>query len=385
MKAAIVTAAALFGVVAVSAACGGEQAAAPTPTAIPPATTTGEPSTSREVDDGDMLARVAYLDMTMTLEDLASEVDRWKLGETDALEEARELADRVRTALEHVAWPSGLDASVRSLEEALGALAGALDNADAAAVDAGLAAQMEALHDLGHDLDARPLPPAPDDVAVRTGFHELSMLLEALEASINSWEPGQPAPEEADEDIERIEAILGGISWPEPLVSSVDSLDAAFHDLEGALTAGDPAGAATRLQALSEARHDAAHAFYEWLAGQPQASGHSATHLAVLDLRELTAAWRAQLEAWQRGDAGALDEAAEEAERIEAVLDSVSWPSALTANVEAMDTAFHDAESAAAAGDPGAAGDAVQAFEGAYHDLLHEFYGWLEGARSGGA
>ncbi|HWQ28367.1 MAG TPA: hypothetical protein VNN12_05035, partial [Dehalococcoidia bacterium] len=73
------------------------------------------------------------------------------------------------------------------------------------------------------------------------------------------------------------------------------------------------------------------------------------------------------------------------AERIEAVLDSVSWPPALTAAVEALDTAFHDAESAAAAGDSGTTAELAQAFDEAYHDLLHEFSAWLEGEGPGGA
>lgn len=362
-------------------ACGGDRSPTPTPTPIAPPSAT--PTSGAETQAGgaeDLLAQVTYFDLAMTLDGLREQAARWTRGEPDVLPELQELAERLRTLFRHVPWPSAVERSVTQAETALTKVTLALDAGDPAAAERALGYLSETLHDLGHDLSDEGLNVAGDRAATHVSFHALTMRLANFRGLVTRWVQGDAeAREEAREEAERIETLLDSTSWPVTLTGAVEGLDAAFHSVEEAAEAGDAPTASGDLAKLTEAAHDLARGFYEWLVGETPAPDHVALHVAFLDLMARLQEFDDLVQRGGQGDAEALEEATEMTEWIEALLDSVSWPPALTATVEALDTAFHEVEEALNAGDAAMATASLEALSTAFHELSHEVYEWLVG------
>lgn len=108
--------------------------------------------------------------------------------------------------------------------------------------------------------------PSPME-AVHVTYLDVNSNFSDLLAAIDDWAGGDPSRVGlAQEKLERIQALLPHISWPDSMSGLVEQFGTALEPVGQALDSEDLATAQAGVDSAREVTHDLTHAFYEWVA-----------------------------------------------------------------------------------------------------------------------
>lgn len=159
--------------------------------------------------------------------------------------------------------------------------------------------------------------------AVHASYLDLSTNISDLRTRINEWEKGSDDSRKiAEEKLERIQAILGSLSWPPEMSEAVGKAKASVGPMGRAITGKNVTAAQAAAKTMGDASHDVTHAFYpEWVPALEGLSfGIMAPHAIYLDIAANITDLETRVLAWQKGDESSLNIAKEKAERLGVLL-----------------------------------------------------------------
>lgn len=294
----------------------------------------------------------------------------------------------VLTVIAATAWSEDVRAELDVMTADLKALKTALDADDLE----GARTHSEAVHDSQHDfskavygwLDGHSggLAAASDhvgmisvlaaqDIVDSAGFHGMAEdLAEATE--INPRWAGQ---------VGKVLTAVNVAAWPAATQADVDAVTADLTRLKAALDAEDLEGARTAAEAVHDSQHDHSKATHAWLGGQHMEHGAVASAMfsaCMLKAQDLVDS------AGFHGLAEDLAEATEISPRwagtvgnVIAVVESMEWPAAVSAELETVKADLLALKTALDAEDIEGARTHSEAIHDSQHDLSKALYGWL--------
>lgn len=216
---------------------------------------------------------------------------------------------------------------------------------------------------------------------VHASYLDLTANISDLRNRVSQWQKGDDGSlGVAQEKLERIEVVLGHVSWPKNMAGAITKTKAAVEPMAKALKNKDMVAAETVGKTFGDASHDVIHAFYgDWLPGLKGGKFTSMVpHANYLDITANIADLKSRVAQWEKGDADSLGVAQEKADRIEVLVHHMSSSKALVKPVQAIDKALKPVNAALKAKDITAAQAALTPLSDASHDLTHDFYAWLE-------
>ncbi len=109
--------------------------------------------------------------------------------------------------------------------------------------------------------------------AVHVTYLDMNANLSDLQTAVAAWAGGDTSQLGlAQEKLERVQALLPHISWPDSMTGLVEQLGTALEPVGAALGSEDLATVQQGVGSAREVSHDLTHAFYEWVAEtQPEA------------------------------------------------------------------------------------------------------------------
>ena len=103
--------------------------------------------------------------------------------------------------------------------------------------------------------------------AIHSSYLDLTANISDIRVRVAKWHEGDAdSLKIAQEKLERVEAVLHSVSWPENMASFIGETKAAVELMAKALKEKNLAAAEPAARALGEAYHDLTHAYYgDWL------------------------------------------------------------------------------------------------------------------------
>jgi len=390
----------------IATACGNPPAPTPLPvilptaTSVPPTATTAPTATkpptvapttasASKVDPATIQLR--YTMMALNVHQLGELVDKWSGGDDGARAEASERMERL-DQLTDFSWPSEMTNGVKGFKGAMGDLDKALTAKDKANAPKAYNALNDAFDSASHPFYGKWMPAMMsggkmmnDQISVQATYLGMAFNVNLLDGMMARWNKSDDAARtEMGEMLERLDTMVGYVTWPSDLNKGVTTFKGSMDALDQAVKAKDMKTAQSALNDLKGSFDGVAHPYYgKYMMGMlnMKTSDAPSVSAAFLDLALNEAGLAESLTAWKGGDDGARSEASEKFERLDAIFDSVQWPDALAKSVTAFKTSLAPVQTAVKAKDAAGALKAFADAGDAFDAVAHPYYKWLAASR----